>query len=428
LRKDYFDDYFDWLPGIKYEHAWTTAQYTIPAHASLLTGLYPSEHGAHSKSELLDCDRDLITEQLSEVGYTTRAITSNVLMSPLFGFDRGIDEFYFSGRAQTLNDDIYPWQEGVASSLKRGISRDLRLILDCVSSEYDTLRSLKFGLRLKRDRFNGIEDTIKTISNIDFDSNEFLLINTMEAHGPYEPPDEYRTTDYESKYIESRIQITDSDDLSNEQAAYRDSVRYLSDRYQVLFDKLSEDFDFIITLADHGELFGEYETSRHYYGVPPELVNIPLSIYAGSESPDNQRVTQPTSILDVHKTVLEAANIDHVSRGHDLLDDDYGEEYLVESLGIRAPLFDRLQNAEFNDEFLNQIDQPLRGIALPNQYYGFETPEGNFVESGETSIDSAQERLQEIVASWNSRINMAESAEKDFTAGVESQLESLGYL
>jgi arylsulfatase len=287
---------------------------------------------------------------------------------------------------------------------------------------------LKFGLRLKRDRFNGIEDTIKTISNIDFDSNEFLLINTMEAHGPYEPPDEYRTTDYESKYIESRIQITDSDDLSNEQAAYRDSVRYLSDRYQVLFDKLSEDFDFIITLADHGELFGEYETSRHYYGVPPELVNIPLSIYAGSESPDNQRVTQPTSILDVHKTVLEAANIDHVSRGHDLLDDDYGEEYLVESLGIRAPLFDRLQNAEFNDEFLNQIDQPLRGIALPNQYYGFETPEGNFVESGETSIDSAQERLQEIVASWNSRINMAESAEKDFTAGVESQLESLGYL
>ncbi len=137
----------------------------------------------------------------------------------------------------------------------------------------------------------------------------------------------------------------------------------------------------IVTLADHGELFGEYGTSRHYYDVPPELTNIPLSLYIGDESADSRRVTHPTSIIDVHKTVLETAGVNVQSRNYNLRNDEYGKEYLVESLGIRTPLFNRLQDAGFGDAFLSKIDQPLRGIAISNQCYGFETPEGWFVES-----------------------------------------------
>jgi len=428
LRKDYFDDYFDWLPGTRFEHAWTTAQYTIPAHASLLSGRYPTESGVHSKSEMLTCDTQLVTERLSEAGYTTRAITSNLLMSPLFRFDRGIDQFYFSGRARTLSDSIYPWQERVESSLRRGLLRDIRLVADCVLSNYDTLRSLSFGLRLKKGQFLGIEDTIDTVSQLDFGTDEFLLINTMEAHAPYEPPEAYRTTDYEEQYIESRIRVDDPETLADERTAYEDSVRYLSDRYQVLFEELTEDFDVIITLSDHGELFGEHGTSRHYYGVPPELTHIPLSIYVADDSDGNERIDHPASLLDVHKTLLKLAGLEAPSRGHDLLGDGHGDEYIVESLGVRTPLFERLQDAGFDDAFLHAIDQPLRGIALPERYYGFETPDGDFVESGDAIDTDPRQRLGDIVASLDAPTGTPAATNHELSAGISTQLEDLGYL
>lgn len=45
LRKDLFDAHFGWMPGERFEHAWSTTHWTAAAHASLFTGLYPSEAG-----------------------------------------------------------------------------------------------------------------------------------------------------------------------------------------------------------------------------------------------------------------------------------------------------------------------------------------------------------------------------------------------
>jgi hypothetical protein len=49
LRKDAFDRHFDWLPGRRFEHAFSTANWTTPAHASLFTGWYASEVGVHAE-------------------------------------------------------------------------------------------------------------------------------------------------------------------------------------------------------------------------------------------------------------------------------------------------------------------------------------------------------------------------------------------
>lgn len=45
LRKDSFDEHFDWLPGRRFENAWAPSHWTVPVHASLFTGHYPSEVG-----------------------------------------------------------------------------------------------------------------------------------------------------------------------------------------------------------------------------------------------------------------------------------------------------------------------------------------------------------------------------------------------
>jgi arylsulfatase A-like enzyme len=56
LRKDAFDREFDWLPGRRFSAAYSTGSWTVPAHASLFAGKYPSELGVHSKNRFLDCE------------------------------------------------------------------------------------------------------------------------------------------------------------------------------------------------------------------------------------------------------------------------------------------------------------------------------------------------------------------------------------
>jgi arylsulfatase A-like enzyme len=81
LRKDAFDQYLSWLPGRRFEQAWSTAKWTMPAHASLFTGKYPSEVGVNAKSEGLDCSEPVLAEVLSDVGYTTHAFSANLMVS-----------------------------------------------------------------------------------------------------------------------------------------------------------------------------------------------------------------------------------------------------------------------------------------------------------------------------------------------------------
>jgi len=39
---------------------------------------------------------------------------------------------------------------------------------------------------------------------------------------------------------------------------YDSTVQYLGDTYQEIFSALEEDFDYTITVSDHGELLSEY--------------------------------------------------------------------------------------------------------------------------------------------------------------------------
>lgn len=73
LRYDSFEDYFDWLPGTRFDNAWSTSHWTVPVHASLFTGKYASEVGIYAGAQTFDCEEPLLAERLSKAGYMTRA-------------------------------------------------------------------------------------------------------------------------------------------------------------------------------------------------------------------------------------------------------------------------------------------------------------------------------------------------------------------
>ena len=78
-----------------FERAVAPSQWTIPAHSSLFTGLYPSAHGVIEAYGQLSPVHPTLAEILQVGGYHTVAFCNNPLVGALDnGLQRGFDEFY----------------------------------------------------------------------------------------------------------------------------------------------------------------------------------------------------------------------------------------------------------------------------------------------------------------------------------------------
>lgn len=80
------------LESLTFTDAVTVAPLTLPAHASLLTGLYPFRHGVHDNN-LFNLPREIPTyaEYLKAQGYATAAFVSSVVLDGRFGLNSGFD-------------------------------------------------------------------------------------------------------------------------------------------------------------------------------------------------------------------------------------------------------------------------------------------------------------------------------------------------
>ena len=432
LRKDAFEKHFAWLPGKQFENAWSPSHWTVPVHGAIFTGLYPSETGVHSKNVALNCTEEVLAEQLAEAGYTTRAFSCNPYTSPAFEFDRGFDEFTGSWRLRQLDPDLYDWNSFISETRNEGPTRYLRAVYRCLHDDCRTLPSLNNGLKMKLREWDfvdsidddGASEALEYVRDTDFGSEEFLYVNLMEAHTPYDPPEEYRTVDVaHGGGLEATISEGNDTtvDVGAVRQAYDDCVRYLSDIYEEIFSVLTDQFDYIITLSDHGELLGEHGGWTHGYGLYRELTHVPLSIY-GPEI-KNGSTNDPVSLLDIHATVLDLATGEGSPRGHSLLGEDRTEACLTEYHGLTAQKLNKLRSTDISEQRLNEFDRTLRGIAQ-SSYYGFKTVD-EFVETGEKPAEDGHADLQEFVDELN--VCEQNANQRELSDSVMSQLEELGY-
>lgn len=132
-----------------------------------------------------------------------------------------------------------PLDHFISETQGEGPQRFLKAIWKCVRTDYDTYRSLRHGVDLKmRDlqmgwtKDDGATATERYVRQTDFGEREFLFVNLMEAHTPYDPSSECQTVDTTSPgslHATLTEPDADEDDLCQ---AYDDAVRYLSDRYR----------------------------------------------------------------------------------------------------------------------------------------------------------------------------------------------------
>ena len=86
--------------GTLFDQAVSPAQWTIPSHASMFTGLYPTAHQVLQSNQSLGPDRPHLAEALQAAGYQTIGFCNNPLVGILNnGFKRGFERFYNYGGA-----------------------------------------------------------------------------------------------------------------------------------------------------------------------------------------------------------------------------------------------------------------------------------------------------------------------------------------
>lgn len=433
LRKDTFDEFFDWYRGLHFENAYSTGAWTVPAHGSLFTGKYPSENGVHAENERLTCEDPVLAEVLSENGYTTRAWSANAYVSPAFGYDRGFDEWNTNWFGRMRDPDVFDWNSFISETQGDGPSRFARGLYECLSSGTNTVESLKRGVQLKaRDlgidsiagRDDGAWEALEWVQDTEFGDNEFLFMNLMEAHLPYNPPNDWQTTSLDRSPT-FHDTVTGGSDLDGDaiRQAYDDAARYLSTVYQHIFNLLKSDFDYIVTVGDHGEMFGERGVWLHSHGIYPQLTHVPLAIYDGRKGQESTDVT--VGLRDVHRTILDVAGVeDAASGGQNLLADPESRPQLTERHGLREAEHETLRKHDVDAATINRHNQALFGVVDEDGRYGYETLDGF-----ETNAAARADEVEALLADLRSGLDEVhvDSDTGDVPVSVKSQLKDLGY-
>ncbi len=270
-----------------FSRAYAPSHWTLPSHASLFTGLPPSQHRAHPPYMRLRRDVPTIAEFFRNEGYFTACISCNPWLSEPFGMTRGFELVWrppflsFASRLHSVADSLsgrYNGHNGLGR-MTANLAKVLSAIVLSSPVMDNGARALTRGMR----RIWG-EST----------SPPFLVINLMEAHGPYHARGGYSTWKKRIQHrgifgrwerlkfavLGGRLTITDAmrHDIDG---VYWENVRYMDSQLGALLRDLPRDFlerGFIILVSDHGQLLGERGGVDHSAGLSEKLIRVPLAI------------------------------------------------------------------------------------------------------------------------------------------------------
>ncbi|WP_339105644.1 sulfatase [Haloterrigena salinisoli] len=302
-----------------FESAIAPAPWTLPVHASLFTGRYPSQHGADQGSPYLEGDATLAAV-LSAAGYDTACYSSNAWITPYTGLTDGFDaqDSFFevlpgdvlsgplASAWQTVNDNDY--LRDLASKLVR---------LGAMAHE-----KLASGEGADTKTPSVIDRTKSFIDDSESDEGWFAFVNLMDAHLPYYPPEEYREefapgvdpgeVCQNSKEYNSGARDIDDEEWDDIRSLYDAEIAHMDAELGRLFDWLRETGQWeettVVVCADHGELHGEHDLYGHEFALYDQLINVPLLVKHPALEAD--RRDDLVELLDCYHTVLEALDVD----------------------------------------------------------------------------------------------------------------------
>ena len=448
--------------GTTVQTAISAAPWTLPAHASMLTGTYPSKHGAHADHERLDDSLPVLPELFGEAGYETVCVSNNTWLSIESGFERGFDEFkqmwQLFQSPTALGELVDVTEEGRLTAVGRKL-----LDGNPVANAANVLYRLLVRERTDDGADRSTEWIAEWLTERDADQPFFLLANYLEPHLEYDPP-ERLTSEFlpESHSYEAAMEIPqepweflaghvtlDDDELRALQGLYRAEIAYLDEQLAGLKRALIEADEwentvFVVT-ADHGENIGDHGLMDHQYCLYDSLVHVPLVIHGGAF--DGADVTDPVSLVDLAPTLLDEAGIDapeargeFQGRSFHPTADTRPREFAVSEYMAPQPSMEALQHhVEDLPDHVYRFDRSLRAIRTKDhklvrgsdgtrELYDLQTDPGETTDISQ-SEGEVVERLSTTLDQWLDSFERAEVTESVSIDGErKEQLEELGYI
>ncbi|MFC1609946.1 sulfatase-like hydrolase/transferase [Myxococcota bacterium] len=282
--------------GVRFVQAITSVPLTVPAHASMLTGKSPFEHGLWRNGEHLE--QTTIVPRLRRSGRHTAAFLSAYVLNADTGLDIGFDVY------------DSPPSPRKKLHVKTGTSRRGAFPPGQRPGDQTIEKALTWWQRTPPPRF--------------------LWVHLYEPHAPYEPPAEYRPTPdqihaAEMRAIMSRTGVarpaplrrgkSPKETFAEQQLLYAGEIRW-TDALVGRVLRAVGDSPLVIVAGDHGEALGERDGKfGHGHTLFDEALRIPL-IIRWPDGPGGHEVTAPVSVEDLAATILGGADLVPPTQDH----------------------------------------------------------------------------------------------------------------
>ena len=241
--------------GLRFAHALTPVPLTLPAHATLLTGLDPNEHGLRDNGQgALAPTIPTLAELLRDKGYATLAVVGSRVLDRRFGLGRGFDRYDDSMTAEHTGEFGYPERPAAA-------------VVDA---------ALAAGAAVEASR------------------PLFLWVHFYDAHAPYDGPGDSPRSRYQSE-VEA---------VDREMGRLLDGLRPGAVRRPRV----------VAVVADHGESFGEHGESEHGYLLHTPTLAVPL-VLAGPGVPPARLQAAAVGIHRLPATLARLAGVNAAMLG-----------------------------------------------------------------------------------------------------------------
>jgi arylsulfatase A-like enzyme/Flp pilus assembly protein TadD len=365
--------------GLRFDAAFTPVPMTLPAHASILTGLEPFSHGIRNNTSFKLGQTPTLATFLKNAGYRTGAFVGAVVLSARFGLNRDFDVY----------DDRYGRSGGTADFrvAERRAERVIQPATEWILRPQTT--------------------TVERVDRSGRNRLWFAWIHLYDPHAPYEAPREYARGrspyDAEVAYTDAMI------------ARGLDALRAAGQLERTI----------VVVVGDHGEALGEHGESTHGLFAYDATLRVPMILSAPGIGPRVERA--PVATVDIVPTVLDLLGaVPSGLDGHSLL--------ATEESGKRSA---RVLYFEALDANLTRGWAPLTGVMAGGwKYIDLPTPElydlrrdpGELDNLAARNLEQArvlQSRLKDV---GTSRTAPPESVRTALDADMIQRLASLGYV
>jgi len=278
--------------GVLFQNAIAATSWTLPSHASILTGRLPHETGADRPDGSVEQSMPNVAESFRRRGYRTAAFSANWwFFARRLGFGPGFVHF----------EDFDSVSSAIAQTNLGQRIQNLLLKLGILQAAIGRARAEQINNHM--------------LSWLGRGKGPFFIVaNYMDVHEPYLPPLEcfHRFSKLARPAGQVFIGNAQMDNLTlpqiqNEMDAYDASIYCLDGQIAALMQALQKrqlmSNTIVVFTSDHGDGFGEHGLMSHGNSLYRELIQVPL-IMVGPGIPAGRVVQRPASLMWLAPTLL----------------------------------------------------------------------------------------------------------------------------